>query len=356
MLHALYHVPTQMRLGTNQFHFAIAFLFFLCAPSALAQGISTVGDYADRIERARRMAREALEQNSEADLAARLNAIKQLLPANEEVEFNGAITRVDNAWLHEAVDNVVKTSVSDAEKRNSMLSGISIRLGRLGQSVKAARTAGEPASPDKRAKLDGILARPEYQPEKERESFIARLLKQTWRLIIQILVKLLEGASAREPRTVGVGLIVILRTLIFLAVIAAVIFGAVKLIVRFQARQKPETGEKEKREALGEIIEEGVTAADLFAMAADLARQGEYRKAIRRAYIALLCDLDQRGKLSLGRAKTNRDYLDAIRSERRIYPAFALMTAAFERAWYGQRGATQEEFQNFVALYQEAIK
>jgi len=90
-------------------------------------------------------------------------------------------------------------------------------------------------------------------------------------------------------------------------------------------------------------------------MASELARQGEYRKAIRRAYIALLCDLDQRGKLRLDRSMTNRDYLDAMRSEQGIYPTFSVMTLAFERAWYGQARATEEEFRNFVALYQEAI-
>jgi Domain of unknown function (DUF4129) len=138
-------------------------------------------------------------------------------------------------------------------------------------------------------------------------------------------------------------------------VTAALIFGAVKLARRFQARPKP-AEEAETREALGEVIAEDATAADLFAMASELARQGEYRKAIRRAYIALLCDFDQRGKLRLGRSKTNRDYLDAMRSEQRIYPTFSVMTFAFERAWYGQERATEEEFQNFVTLYQEAIK
>jgi hypothetical protein len=135
----------------------------------------------------------------------------------------------------------------------------------------------------------------------------------------------------------------------------ALIFGAVKLVRRFRVRRKPAEVAK-TREALGEEIPEDATAADLLAMASELARQGKYRMAIRRAYIALLCDLDQRGKLRLGRSKTNRDYLDAMRSERLIYPTFSVMTFAFERAWYGQDRATEEEFRNFVTLYQEAVK
>jgi uncharacterized protein DUF4129 len=147
----------------------------------------------------------------------------------------------------------------------------------------------------------------------------------------------------------------VLRSLLLLALVVALIFGAFKLSRLIQARKKP-AEESGAREALGEVIAEGATAADLFAIASDLARQGEYRKAIRRAYIALLCDFDQRGKLRLGRSKTNRDYLDAMRSEQLVYPTFSVMTFAFERAWYGQNRATEEDFQNFVTLYQEAIK
>jgi hypothetical protein len=342
-----------MRSKTNQFHFAIAILVYLCAPAVLAQGHSTAGDYANRLDRAERAVDEAIERNTPASELA--PTVKSLLPASEEVEFNGAITRVDNTWLHEGVDKVVRNSEGEAERRHSMLSEISDRLARLRQSVIAAQKAEDRALDEQRARLDGILARPEYQPEEKRESTIARWIRQIKDFIYRLLIKLFGGSSAREPRSAG-GLVTVLRALIFLFVIAVLIFGAVKLARRFQTRKKPAANEAETREALGEEIAEDATAADLFAMASEMARQGEYRKAIRRAYIALLCEFDQRGKLRLGRSKTNRDYLEAMRSEQRIYPTFSVMTNAFEHAWYGQARATEEEFQNFVMLYQEVIK
>ena len=342
-------LQVQMRSRTNQFYFAIAVLVSLCAMRVSAQGRSTVADYANRLDRAEQMVKEAIEGNSaSSELAAEMNDVKRLLPAREEVEFNGSITRIDNAWLHEAADNVVKS----AEGRLRMLGEISARLARLRQSVKSARTAEDRASQDLRARLDGILARPEYQPEEKRESTIARGIRRTKEFILRLLR---GGSSARAPQASGEGLVMVLRALIFLVVIVALIFGAAKLARRFQARRKP-AEEAETREALGEEIPEDATADDLFAMASELARHGEYRKAIRRAYIALLCDLDHRGKLRLGRSKTNRDYLDAMRSEQRIYPTFTVMTLAFERAWYGQERATEEEFRNFATLYQEAVK
>jgi hypothetical protein len=323
----------------------------------MAQGLSSVGDYANRLEQGERSVNEAIERKSAApELALRMSAVKRLLPASEEVDFYGAITRVDNAWLHQAADDAVKNAEGDDTQRHSMLIEISARLARLRQSVKAAQTPEDRKLQDQDARLDEILARHEYQPEEKRESLISRWISRIKEFIVRLLIKLFGGFSERQPQGGGAVLAAILRALLFLIVVAALIYGAVKLARRFHSRKKPAAEEAEPREALGEEIAEDATAADLFSLASDLARQGEYRKAIRRAYIALLCDLDQRGKLRLGRSKTNRDYLDAIRPEQRIYPTFSVMTYAFERAWYGQERATEEEFQNFVILYQEAIK
>ncbi len=345
-----------MRSRTNQFYFAIAVLLSLCALRVSAQGRSTVDDYANRLDRAEQMVKEAIEGNSaSSELAPKMNELKRLLPAREEVEFNGRGARIDNAWLHEAADNVVKNTKVAAEGRLRLLGEISARLARLRQSVKSTRTVEDRASQDQRVRLDGILARPEYQPEEKRESTIARWIRRIKEFILRLLSILFGRPSARSPRSGGDGLIIFLRVLVILVMTAALIFGAAKLARRFLTRRKP-AEEAQTREALGEEIPEDATAEDLFSMASELARHGEYRKAIRRAYIALLCDLDQRGKLRLGRSKTNRDYLDAMRSERRIYPTFAVMTLAFERAWYGQERATEEEFRNFVMLYQEAVK
>jgi hypothetical protein len=347
-----------MRSRSNQIYFAIASLVFLCGLASPAYGLSTVGDYESRIAQAERELNDAIEWDISArELAPLTSEVKRLLPVSEEVEFNGAITHVNNAWLHESLNNVAKAAEGDSRGRLSMLGEISARLARLRESVKAAQTAGDRRLQDQRARLDGILSRTEYQPDEKRESVLARWFNKLWEFIIRLLVKLFGGPRERAQQTGGGGSVMILRTLIFLVAIAALIFGVVKLARRFQARRKPaKEAEAKTREALGEEIAEDATGADLFAMASDLARKGEYRKAIRRAYIALLCDFDQRGKLRLGQSKTNRDYLDEMRSERRIFPTFSVMTFAFERAWYGQDRATEEDFQSFVTLYQEAIK
>ncbi|MFN0110235.1 MAG: DUF4129 domain-containing protein, partial [Blastocatellia bacterium] len=84
-------------------------------------------------------------------------------------------------------------------------------------------------------------------------------------------------------------------------------------------------------------------------------RAGDFRSAIRRAYIALLCELEQRGKVRLHRSKTNRDYLDELKPQPSLYPTFSVMTGAFEHVWYGHEPATENEFNDFLTLYKETV-
>jgi len=334
------------------FYFAIAFFAFQFAPAALGQGLSTVGDYANRINQAKHVIDEVIKLESPVpELVARMNAIKRLLPESEEVEFNASVIRVDNVWLREAVNNVIKDAGGDIEQRHSMLREISDRLAKLQQSVKEAQTTQDRTLQDQRARLDNILARSEYLPEEKREPLVQRWGRKIKDFIFNLLGKLFGGPSIAG--STGLGTVFLI--LVLLVAIATLVFGTARFAQRLQRRKGPEE-EAETREALGEEIAEGTTAADLFAKASELASRGDYRKAIRQAYIALLCDLEQRGKLRLNRSKTNRDYLDAMRSESHMYPAFSVMTSAFEHVWYGHERATEEEFQDFVALYHETVR
>ena len=123
-------------------YFAIAFLASQFGPAVLAQGLSTVGDYANRLERAKQAMDEVIEQNIPAPGACGQDESRsrRLAPASEDVEFNGSIIRVDNAWLHDAVNNVIKNAGGDIEQRRSMLREISDRLARLKQSVNEPQT------------------------------------------------------------------------------------------------------------------------------------------------------------------------------------------------------------------------
>jgi hypothetical protein len=350
-------------VGSLLVFFTVAFPAFPPVQAASTRGRRTVEEYSARLKQAKQGIDDVIERESPApSLINRLRQIERLLPVNEDVESGGALIHVNNAWLHDALDKVIQNAGGDIEQRHSMLREISDGLANLERSVNGAQIARGQPEQDQREKLNGILARSEYRPEQIKDSwlqswfgkikdFLARLLRG----FLRFLQKLFGRPSGQPAQPGGSGLISVFRMLVLLALIVALVFGGRKLARQLGRRKKVER-KAAPREILGEEMAEEATAADLFAEASDLARRGEYRKAIRRTYVALLCDLEQRGKLRLHRSKTNRDYLEAMRPEPQIYPKFSVITNSFEHVWYGQEVATQEEFDDFVALYRETVK
>ncbi len=305
------------------------------------------------------LAEEAVDQLIEGDSSASevmsvMGKIKRLVPQREYVDFNGQTVQVDNSWLYGEIDKVVKNVNGDIEQRRSMLIDMADRLYVLKERVNAAQTGHVIESNDQRARLEGILARPEYSPEVQKESTFKRWLK----MFLNALARFFDGlerSPKKDPGGVSAGTITAFRILVALLVGAATVFGLIHLLKRIKRRRKS-AEEKDVREVLGEELPEDITAADLLTNARELARQGDFRTAIRRAYIAALFELELRGKLRMHRSKTNRDYLDSLRSEREIFPSFSLMTGTFEKTWYGQKQSTEDEFNGFVSRYWETVK
>ncbi|MBK7512564.1 MAG: DUF4129 domain-containing protein [Chloracidobacterium sp.] len=77
--------------------------------------------------------------------------------------------------------------------------------------------------------------------------------------------------------------------------------------------------------------------------------------AIRKGYVALLCDLADRKVIGLARHKTNRDYLSDIRKKNRLFENMKRITASFERHWYGSQTADQREWEEFREQYQKTV-
>jgi Domain of unknown function (DUF4129) len=337
-----------MEHGRSRF-FQLLFVLFFFTISAAGASIPFTG-YLNRIERAQALISELIDSDMRADrLVGRISAIKRLVPRRQEVQFDGRVVRVDNSWLHIAIDEVAKKPGVDSESRRAMLTEISDRLSALQERISQSQQVANAG--DHGAQLDRILARPEYHLDKERESAVKKFLKSLWEEIVRFLISL-DPTPMRGTELPSNGLLSGFRILLVIIVLVASVVGAIHLTKRLRRKRQQEEV-KDVREVLGEEIARDVTSADLLAIAAGLAKQGDYRTAIRRVYIALLLDLERRGKLPLHPSKTNRDYLNALRSERKIYPTFSMMTGAFEVIWYGQRGATEEDFNGFVSRYQE---
>ncbi|HEX7955777.1 MAG TPA: DUF4129 domain-containing protein, partial [Pyrinomonadaceae bacterium] len=115
---------------------------------------------------------------------------------------------------------------------------------------------------------------------------------------------------------------------------------------------------REARVVLGERLEADQTAADLLEEAERLARAGELRGAIRKAYVALLCELGDRGVVRLAQHKTNRDYLTAVRRAAApgLYTEMLPLTFDFEVHWYGLRDASDSDWERFRERCRKVLK
>src|SRR5207237_10803273 len=115
-------------------------------------------------------------------------------------------------------------------------------------------------------------------------------------------------------------------------------------VISSRRKKKPK---REARIVLGERLEPDQTSADLLEQAELLARSGDLRAAIRKAYIALLCELGDRKVISLAQHKTNRDYLSALRGRTRLHSTTRGLTNSFELHCYDLVPAGETDSSDF---------
>ena len=79
------------------------------------------------------------------------------------------------------------------------------------------------------------------------------------------------------------------------------------------------------------------------------AAAGEWREAIHLGFWASVSRLESDGVWEPDKARTPREYLNAIPRENGARPPFAAVVKTFEIAWYGGRPASSGEFELFMA-------
>ena len=106
---------------------------------------------------------------------------------------------------------------------------------------------------------------------------------------------------------------------------------------------------------LGERLAANETSENLLDEAEKLARNGDLRGAIRKGYIALLCELSERKIINLAQNKTNRDYLRDVRKKEDLYENIRGLTLNYERHWYGFSEAEPRDWEEFRRDYKRAV-
>lgn len=335
--------------------FIAVLVVMFCAP---VFGI-TLEQFKSKIDTGRSLASraETAITDSEADQTAigqLFNYVPANFPATETVEWYGGEVETSNEWLLERTRELERENVSNKRlpilvQIREYLSAISFKLNELEQATAAGRTKDE----DKR-KLAEILRREEYQkPEPQSESAFQQWLRK----ILESLEGLFPKASGAPSFSGMPALAAVLQVLLIIGAFAIVAFLLYKLVpLLFPHMKRARKPKKRERVILGEAIAENATARDLFEEAERLARDGNMRGAIRKGYVALLCDLSDRKVIGLARNKTNRDYVRDVRSRRELHPLMRSVTDIFERHWYGFQQSDEEDWARFREEYDRAIR
>lgn len=348
------HARSARRLAAH-FLFAVS-LILLATPAVLA---IPAGEYHNHIRQAV-TALDTLAQSDETESETAYGArdvetvqgVRNLLPRTESVEWNGTTLNVDNAWLHQDLDKYASDS---SEARYDLLRRMTERLKALDERItelekSAAAATGTKAEESR--KLAEILQRPEYARKVKQESALSRLLEK----FLDWIKSWLPQPKPFSPGSAGI-ISQIAQWFVIILALGVLAFVLKLFLPRLLRGRRPKRKSKAKaRIVLGERLEPDQSALDLLSEAEALARRGELRAAIRRAYIALLVELGDRKIISLAQYKTNRDYLRAVREVEPLYGNVKQLTESFERHWYGLAQATEHDWLAFRSAYKQALK
>jgi hypothetical protein len=352
----------QERSGLRRFArtACLAFLVLVCAESALAVPLSV---YHDRVRGA--IVLIGLMETSiqgeprnrtraKSTTPSALEQLRTLLPPNETVEWQGERLQVDNNWLKEALD-AYEAMPPDDPQRAEALARMADRLQALDDRLKEIESpTGKALDKDEeKARLASILRREEYNRQAAEGNALTRIVKRIRDWINRLFPKRDRADDGKDISAVNTTA----QIVVSLVCLAVILYAAWRFLPRFLRRERRKRKPKERgaRVVLGERLEADESSADLLAEAETLARSGDLRAAIRKGYIALLCELHDRKLVRLEQHKTNRDYLRAVQSNTPLYEELKPMTASFENHWYGFIPATETDWQTFRARYRKAV-
>lgn len=199
-----------------------------------------------------------------------------------------------------------------------------------------------PATPDQLARLNEVLARPEFQVATGNsmlQQYLDAIRAWFWSWVVWLLDPLLE-LLRRDSDTIAPILVYGL-----IGVSAVIVIAGLVLIRRLSRGSVAGDG------ALADFSETGrPRAADELGRSRDAAAGGDPRQAIHHLYLAILLRLDEREHLAFDGALTNRELLPRLTAAPALAEPFEALVSQFDRLWYGQQTCTVAEYEAFHTL------
>ncbi|HEV7644066.1 MAG TPA: DUF4129 domain-containing protein [Pyrinomonadaceae bacterium] len=282
-------------------------------------------------------------------------SISKRLPARENIEWQDGEIEVDNRWLHARLEDLKKLPAGSKE-RDPIVTELRERLSAIGaklQEVEDSTAAANRNKDEEKQKLAQILNRPEYQaPEKKEKG----ALERWWESFSKWLKSIFPSPEPMQPIESKSGSGIppeVVQALIVGTALAIIVFVIWRFAPTFRnrRRRKKESKDSGDRIILGERLAANESSSSLFAQAESMARDGNFRGAIRKGYVALLCELGDRKVVRLEQHKTNRDYLRDVSKDKELHRGVGELTSIFEDHWYGLSSASEEDWGAFRESY-----
>ncbi len=341
--------------------FAVSVWLFLAFSTSVTA--STLTEYGDNITHLNEDLFQMIYPEEDLTAAEKLaferDVLKEfpkLLPARDKIEWRGTIIEVDNRWIYDALGRL-ESEKSGAGKRAAILTEISERFSALENKLNELETAtaAEQTKDEDKRRLAEILRREEFQkPEEKPKS-----------LFEKIYDKIMEWLAASMPKPTAPiapelsgfsSLAFVLQMILYALILGAIGFLIYRFapffVNKYRLREKHD---KKERVILGEKLSADATSQNLFSEAEQMAREGNLRGAIRKGYIAFLCELSDRKIIGLSQHKTNRDYLRDVRQREDLYADMSGLTNNYERHWYGFETAQETDWEEFRNGYRNAV-
>ena len=216
-------------------------------------------------------------------------------------------------------------------------------------TATAARAQGPPAQPPQRpapqqvrAEIKQILASGEYQLEKQERK------EPSWlERVLRAVGNVLSGrVFANLPALASFGIVAGL-----LALLGLIVYHVLTILRPALRRPAAATS---ARFVPDELLDKKPT--DLRKLAGQHAARGDYRAALRWAYLALLVALDACGLIHYDQRKTNWEYLRQLERDSALFAPARELTLMFDRKWYGQEDTSAAEYAECERLTQQALE
>jgi Domain of unknown function (DUF4129) len=263
-----------------------------------------------------------------------LRAYRESLPVAWSVDAGGHHFDVPT----DALTTRLKRAESEPKLRDQQLKEARDYLDSLTAETAALSGQSPPQTDSARTKLNAILAHSEY----------SHVQKQTWwQQIRGRITEILLNALDRILRNVGGQ-----KSLGYILLWIGVCSGAI-LIAYWVFRNWFRTARAQEM-ALSAAAVPALSWQEWVFGAREAAGRGDYRMAVHCAYWAGIARLQDAGTLTPDRAKTPREYLQALSKAKLLMPetlatrhdALSLLTARLERTWYGSQIATESDFRD----------